>query len=130
MRDVKYARSMYELAMHHANAVQAMLDPEVFTDDIFGFQAQQAVEKLLKSWLSFVGLHFPHTHDLEMLIRLLEDNSCAVPVCFHQLVDLNDFAVQFRYEIFGDEPVDRPDIIRTVQLCCEHLKRILQASHQ
>jgi len=128
MRDIRHARSLYELAIHHANAVQAMLDTEIFTDDIFGFQAQQAVEKLLKSCLCIVGLQFPHTHDLEVLIRLLEENDCIIPACFHQLVDLNDFAVQFRYEIFEDEPMDRTEIIRTVLLCCEHVKSILQAS--
>jgi len=128
MPDIKHARSLYELAMHHANAVQAMLDTESFSDDIFGFQAQQALEKLLKSWLCIVGLRFPHTHDLELLIRLLEENNCIVPPCFQQLIDLNDFAVQFRYEVFDDEPIDRTEIIKTVLLCCVHVKNILDTS--
>lgn len=44
-------------------------DSEI-SDSIFGFHAQQAVEKLLKSILSFKKVEFPKSHDLLFLFEL------------------------------------------------------------
>ena len=41
-----------------------MTDTEAFPDEIFGFHAQQAVEKALKSWLASLGVLFPKTHGI------------------------------------------------------------------
>ena len=32
-----------------------MRDVDIFADEIFGFHAQQAAEKLLKAWLALLG---------------------------------------------------------------------------
>ena len=45
-----------------------MGDAEAFDDEIFGFHAQQAVEKALKAWLTEVGVTYPLTHDLSLLL--------------------------------------------------------------
>jgi HEPN domain-containing protein len=38
------------------------------------------VEKLLKAWLSLLGVAFPRTHDLRLLLQLVEDiDPTAVP---------------------------------------------------
>ena len=44
----------------------------VVADRIFGFHAQQAVEKLLKAMIGAHGERFEHTHDLGTLLRHAE----------------------------------------------------------
>jgi len=127
MQDIKHAQSLFDLASNNVKALKAMHDAEVFSDEIFGFQAQQAIEKLLKSWLSLAGLSYARTHDLELLIQLLSQAGQKVPLCFANLVDLNDFAVQFRYEVFDDEAIDRPAIAACVVQCLTHLQQLLHA---
>jgi hypothetical protein len=57
----------------------AVSAPEV-SGRIFGFHAQQCVEKLLKAVLASCGVDFPFTHDLEALRRLLVEQGLTVPV--------------------------------------------------
>lgn len=80
-----------------------MRDVEDFPDEIFGFHAQQAVEKALKAWLAVLGVQFPKTHDLKLLLDLLGER--GVPTeGLQSFVDLNAFAVQYRYEsLYSDE---------------------------
>ena len=66
-----------------------------------GSHLQQAVEKALKGWLSLIGVSFPRTHDLSLLLGLLEDAGYDINP-YWELLELNPFAVQFRYEIPGD----------------------------
>ena len=90
---------------------------EYFTDAIFGFHAQQAAEKLLKAWLSLLGIKFERTHDLLRLIRLLE--AAGQPtVGLEELVELNPFAVQYRYELRDDEDesIERADLIKRIEM--------------
>ncbi len=42
--------------------------------DVFGFQAQQAVEKLFKALLNEIGVRYPRTHDLAELAALVESH--------------------------------------------------------
>jgi len=52
MSDLKEARTLFEAAERDLLALRGMRDSTVFTDEIFGFHAQQAAEKLLKAWLA------------------------------------------------------------------------------
>jgi HEPN domain-containing protein len=49
-------------------------------DSIFGFHAQQAIEKLLKALIASRGDAYPRTHDLRQLLTYLQrswgDASC------------------------------------------------------
>ena len=51
-----------------------------FDDETVGFHAQQAAEKLLKAWLSYLGVNYPKTHRLETLIDLLNASGKSVPL--------------------------------------------------
>jgi HEPN domain-containing protein len=53
---------MLDMAAADVQAIRNMSDPGRFADSIFGFHCQQAVEKLLKAWLSLLGVAFPRTH--------------------------------------------------------------------
>ncbi len=78
MKDVEHAGMMLEMARKDLKALEGMLDKETFVDEIFGFHAQQSIEKALKAWLSIIGAGYPKIHDLEELFSLLEDNGISV----------------------------------------------------
>jgi HEPN domain-containing protein len=92
---------MLKMAQKDLSAVENMKNSAAFADEIFGFHAQQAVEKSLKAWMSALGIVYPKIHDLEELLAILSENGKDTTP-YLGLVDLNDFAVQFRYEAFAD----------------------------
>ena len=101
---------MMRLAQRDVRAVRGMVDDAVaFSDEIFGFHAQQAVEKSAKAWLGGVGIEYPKTHDLDLLFELLQENGATIPAEYEDLRDLVDFSVQYRYEAFDELPLDRTD---------------------
>jgi HEPN domain-containing protein len=51
MPDIKQAAAMLRIAQRDLAALQGMADAAVFADEIFGFHAQQAIEKCLKAWM-------------------------------------------------------------------------------
>jgi HEPN domain-containing protein len=40
-----------------------MLDANDFPEEVFGFHAQQAIEKTLKAWIAVRRLAYPKSHD-------------------------------------------------------------------
>jgi HEPN domain-containing protein len=128
MSGVEHAREMLVLAQRDLKALQGMLDADIFADEIFGFHAQQAVEKALKAWLTLVGVEYPRTHDLEELLELLEEHAKPILEAFYDLVDLTDFAVQFRYRIFEDAEgrLNRGAMIRQVNDLVVHVERLVR----
>ena len=106
MRDLDHALLMSRIALNDFKALKGMTDTAIFSDEIFGFHAQQAVEKALKAWLSLVGANYPKIHDLEELFALLTDHGESVPDQFRTLINLNDFAVQFRYDFFAESDAE------------------------
>jgi HEPN domain-containing protein len=48
-----------------------MTDPGVFADEVFGFHAQQAIEKTLKAWIALLGQEYPFVHDVDALLNRL-----------------------------------------------------------
>ena len=93
-----------------------MRDEETFADEVFGFMAQQAVEKAFKAWLSEMGVKYPKSHDLKELAGVLNDHEASVPEEFLSLLDLSEFAVQMRYDSYDAEAggLDREKIIQKV----------------
>lgn len=87
-----------------------ILDSERISDEILGFHAQQAVEKLVKAVLSEFRVAYRKIHDLEKLLDLLTDNEIEVPDDIKELDVLSPYAVEFRYDILPSEaefPFDR-----------------------
>ena len=123
MNDVDEARILMKMAQKDFKAMQGMKDAMLFDEEIFGFHAQQAVEKILKAWLTLLGIKYPRTHDLSLLFYLLEEKG-TICTRYLDLVELNAFAVQFRYNAFDmeDERLDRPALIRHI----EELKRKIE----
>ncbi len=126
MSDINQARNLLGIAQRDLRALAGMLDADIFVDEIFGFHVQQAVEKLLKAWLSALGQVYPLTHNLDLLLQLLEDLDCDVSE-YRQLADFAPFAVQLRYAdmIEEDSAVDREQSIDQVQVLYRHVEMVI-----
>ena len=116
MRDLDDARTLLEAAERDLRALRGMDDPAVFADEIAGFHAQQAAEKLFKVWIILLGEPYPLTHDLDYLLRLVERREPEIGR-FEDLIEYNPYAVQFRYGSFENEaaPIDRQEAVQRLE---------------
>jgi len=77
------------------------------------YHAQQAAEKYLKSLLTQLGIIFPFTHDIRLLLELVIDKA-DLDVDIGDLVGLTRYATQTRYP--GDwEPIDRREATEALE---------------
>jgi HEPN domain-containing protein len=129
MKDLKLAQSVLKMAHKDFKALRGMMNAEVFDEEIFGFHAQQASEKCLKSWLAFLGKEYPLTHDLTVLLELLRAEGQNIER-YWGLVELNAYGVRFRYESHEiyDEALDRPAAIQSVEALMTNVQRLLNAA--
>ncbi|HUB74641.1 MAG TPA: HEPN domain-containing protein [Solirubrobacteraceae bacterium] len=72
-------------------------------DDLIGFHAQQALEKLFKAALAHAGVAPPRIHDLGELLALLGDARLSPPVSATEARALVPWEVEFRYDDILDE---------------------------
>jgi HEPN domain-containing protein len=89
------------------------------------FHAQQAVEKYFKVVLSFRDIDYYYTHDLVILVEILEANGFYLPVPLERLAILNPFAVQMRYDIKAVPPVKPEEVEEIVDLIANWCKKQL-----
>ena len=66
------AKELLEAAKSDLKAFEHMRGPEIFDERVFGFHAQQEIEKALKVWRNLLGRRPMFTHDLSMLLNALE----------------------------------------------------------
>jgi HEPN domain-containing protein len=106
-------------------ALEGMIaDRKYFSDEVFGFHAQQAVEKTLKAWIAAIGKEYPFTHDLSQLFGILSNNGIAIDEWL-DFLELCSFGVQFRYEDMDieDEPLDRPALLSKIKLLADRISK-------
>lgn len=128
MSDLEAARAMFANGVADFTALEHMLDEGAFSDEIFGFHAQQAVEKMLKAWICALGEEYPRTHDLGYLVSLLVRRG-AEASRFRELKQFTSYAVIFRYDI--DEaripPFDRRVAVGKVRALRDVVRGIVPA---
>ena len=91
MSDLEQARVLLEAAERDVSALRGMGDAAVFADEVFGFHAQQAAEKLFKAWLASLGETYPQSHDLAAPLDIL--TACGTDVArFDEMVDYTRYA--------------------------------------
>ena len=78
--------------------------------ETIGFHAQQALENILKGWISAFGGEYENTHDLERLISIIknEPGEMDTPAA-EELAWLTEYAVEYRYEgarLLLDDPIE------------------------
>ena len=127
MKDLEQARGLLAVAERDYSALSGMEDSAIFSDEIFGFHVQQAVEKALKAWLCSLGAAFPRTHDLDELSALLEQAGQPIPDFISPLLEFTDFAVAFRYDALADleGDIDRRACIDGVGHLLQHIRRLV-----
>lgn len=94
---IEDAQRLMRRARSDLKALANMRDVDKFDDNIFGFHAQQAVEKTLKAWLACLGGTYPFRHDLGELVAALAEAGENMETIW-PLADLTPFAVQMRYD--------------------------------
>ncbi len=125
MSDLKEAGTLIEAAERDISALRGMHDVDVFADEIFGFHVQQAAEKLFKTWLALLDEVYPLTHDLDLLLDLLQKRASGT-ARFRNLVEFVPYAVQFRYDVDPDpEALDRVSALQHVEDLLQHVRQRL-----
>ena len=86
----------------NANRELAVMDALITADapqEAIGFHAQQALENILKAWISAFGAEYGNTHELERLLSIVRDNleGDSLPAG-EELAWLTEYAVAYRYE--------------------------------
>jgi len=109
-----YAESDLRLAQLAAG------DPLVLPE-LVCFHAQQAAEKALKAVLRFKQVDFPWTHDLEELLRLVEEAGVALPEAVREAGFLSVYAVGARYPGYWDR-IDQQEVEEALR----EAERVLQ----
>lgn len=87
-----------------AQAALALEPPETETA---AFHCQQAVEKCLKALLVAHDVDPPRAHDLELLLEMCADQGHDLTYFRTAILDLNPFAVQFRYPTEEVPPTEK-----------------------
>ncbi len=78
-------------------------DNEFLDVEIVFFHLQQSIEKFLKAVLSYRGIHYTKTHDLEQLFKLLGTEFVLDNSDVEFIEELNMYAVQGRYDYVSEE---------------------------
>ena len=87
------------------------------------FHLQQSAEKLLKALLSYNGIHFTKTHDIEKLLKELKDNNIKILSESEELIELSEYGVEGRYSIIYDDLEDADNYIKILEKLVEFVKR-------
>lgn len=130
MSELDEASALLRAAKRDLNALLGMAQvKQFFSDEIFGLHVQQAVEKIIKTWLIVLGETYPRIHNLDALFRLLEKAGCDISK-YQGFAEFTPFGTQFRYEdlISEAEPINREATITQVQDFYKHVEMTLQAA--
>ena len=98
--------------LQHAKSDLMLGKVALHTEDVLpedaSFHAQQCAEKALKALLLSLGIPFPKTHAIEVLLDLLKEAGISIPDNVDEAFELSQYAVQTRYP--GEwEPVTKAE---------------------
>jgi HEPN domain-containing protein/predicted nucleotidyltransferase len=79
--------------------------PGAYREDLC-FEAQQAAEKAIKAVMIRRNIEFPYVHDLEQLLRVLQEKGEDIPDGLWAVARLSRFAWADRYPGHAPEPTD------------------------
>jgi HEPN domain-containing protein len=111
--------------------LEEIISNEKIRDEIIGFHAQQAAEKLLKALLMAKNIPYRRTHDLRELIDLTRDNGIEFPESLMEIRTLSPFAVEFRYDYIPmeeEEEFNRQKALEMIQKLRKWVENILLKS--
>ncbi len=132
MTDLECERLTLDLAMKDARALAGMLDVETFSEEVFGFHLQQAVEKAPKAWIAILGGTWKLTQDMEDLADQIQ--ACGADTAdldrFRELTVYTPYAVEFRYSGVNEwtRPIGREATPAGVVDLLEHVRALLESA--
>lgn len=128
------ARVLYRKAVDDSRVLDVDLSGAILTDEIWGFHAQQAVEKLLKATIAWREQAFPFTHNLFQLADLAAEYVPDLPSECETLVELTPFAAELRYSYTqpsaSSAKLDRKQYRDLVQALLTYTGRLLHVAEQ
>ena len=99
---MRHSRELAELLLRKAEQDEFALDKLIpdpkSPDEIIGFHAQQAIEKMLKAVLASATVRYRYTHDLVELLDMLRKKGITYPEEFEEVTALTPYAAILRYE--------------------------------
>jgi HEPN domain-containing protein len=107
--------------------MRAMLADAQLSDEVWGFHAQQAAEKLFKSLMASREIVFPFTHQISLLTDLLEEHGIALDEDFLSLIALTPYAAGLRYSLLDTAKCARLDR-KAILACVSKLRDFVRAS--
>jgi HEPN domain-containing protein len=97
------ARLLQRKAAQDLAVLDRLLDDTAIDDETLGYHAQQATEKLIKALLALHGHDYPRSHNIGLLLDLLESHGISMPGSFEDVQALTPFGTVYRYD---DLPLD------------------------
>ena len=85
------------------------------------FHLQQATEKVIKAILIFNKVETPKTHRLDMLFELVRNNNIDLELK-EILIDLNEYAVDARYDYLSESFENFSDYLYEVEKLIANVK--------
>jgi HEPN domain-containing protein len=112
--------------------VDRFLEDRAIPDEVIGFHAQQAVEKLIKAVLAHRAVEYQRTHKLRRLVALLRNSNIAYPAELTEAVALTPYAVELRYDLLPVQddaaaPLDRQWAKRCIERIAEWASSIVES---
>lgn len=102
MRAIEQAQLLQRKAAQDIAVLQKLINDPTINTETLGFHAQQAAEKLIKALLALGGHDYPRTHDLGLLLDLLDSVDVRIPESLLTVENLTPFATVFRYDDRAD----------------------------
>lgn len=126
MRQHEQALLLVKKAMEDEALLAEVISLKKISNEIFGFHAQQAAEKLLKAALSEFGVNYARTHNLRLLMDLLSDAGYPLPSHLADLDLLTPYGTLFRYEdIPAEAGLDRKAVYDMISALREFVEKKL-----
>lgn len=105
--ELREVRQWVEKALHDIQMAEMGLGHSRPIVDAAAFHCQQAVEKLLKAYLTFAGVEFERVHDVETLANRCAAHLPEFAALVPRIAPLTAYAVRFRYPGPADPTVDQ-----------------------
>lgn len=87
-------------------ALAGATNPDIYLEDLC-FELQQAAEKAIKAVMLSRGIEPPHTHDLAVLLFMLEERGAEIPSAVRRCARLTVYAVGARYPALKQAVTDQ-----------------------
>ena len=122
------ARALFDAALRDRLTLRLLRESGQAPEEMMGFHAQQACEKLIKAVLVMHGVVFERTHDLAALAALCDAHGVPAPADRNALRILNNFAVRFRYDTCPAALIDMVATSSLVETLTEWATREIASS--